>query len=130
MSTKLNENQLLAIPLVAQGVSGKEIAKTFKVTEETVSRWKQQPEFKAEVNHLLKECREDTQHRLRSIVNKSLEILIDELGNESSDMRVNLALKVLQNMKLSNYLYEDIGSSNPEIIKKKISDQEFAEKFI
>ena len=68
--------------------------------------------------------------RLRSIVNKSLEILIDEPGNESSDMRVNLALKVLQNMKLSNYLYEDIGSSNPEIIKKKISDQEFAEKFI
>ena len=55
MSTKLNENQLLAIPLVAQGVSGKDIAKTLKITEETVSRWKQQPEFKAEVNQLLKE---------------------------------------------------------------------------
>ena len=54
MSTKLNENQLLAIPLVAQGVSGKDIAKTLKITEETVSRWKQQPDFKAEVNQLLK----------------------------------------------------------------------------
>ena len=130
MSKNLKENQLFAIPLVAQGVSGKDIAKTLKITEETVSRWKQQPEFKAEVNQLLKECRDDTQHRLRSIVNKSLEILINELGNDNSDVRVNLALKVLQNMKLNNYLFEDIGSSNPEIVRKKISDQEFAEKFI
>ncbi len=130
MSKNLNENQLLAIPLVAQGVSGKDIAKTLKITEETVSRWKQQPEFKAEVNQLLKECRDDTQYRLRSIVNKSLEILMNELGNDTSDMRVNLALKVLQNMKLNNYLFEDIGSSNAEIVRKKISDQEFAEKFI
>ena len=103
MSTKLNENQLLAIPLVAQGVSGKDIAKTLKITEETVSRWKQQPDFKAEVNQLLKECRDDTQHRLRSIVNKSLEILIDELRNDSSDVRVNLALKVLQNLHSTSY---------------------------
>ena len=40
MSTKLNQNQLLAIPLVAQGVSGKNVAKKIQVTEETVSRWK------------------------------------------------------------------------------------------
>ena len=40
MSTKLKENQLLAIPLVAQGVSGKDIASRLKVAEETVSRWK------------------------------------------------------------------------------------------
>ena len=58
MSKNLNENQLFAIPLVAQGVSGKDIAKTLKITEETVSRWKQQPEFKAEVNQLLKQFTE------------------------------------------------------------------------
>ena len=68
MSTKLNQNQLLAIPLVAQGVSGKDIASRLKIAEETVSRWKKLPEFKAEVNQLLKECREETQHKLRSAV--------------------------------------------------------------
>ncbi|MDC0037953.1 helix-turn-helix domain-containing protein, partial [Alphaproteobacteria bacterium] len=82
MSNKLKENQLLAIPLVAQGVSGKDIASRLKVAEETVSRWKKLPEFKAEVNQLLKECREETQHKLRSIVHQSLEIIKSELEND------------------------------------------------
>ena len=55
MSTNLNENQLLAIPLVAQGVSGKDIANKLNVAKETISRWKKNPEFQAEVNKLLKE---------------------------------------------------------------------------
>ena len=83
MSTKLNENQLLAIPLVAQGVSGKNVAKKIQVTEETVSRWKKLPEFQAEVNALLKECRDETQHKLRSLVNTALEVIKDELLSNS-----------------------------------------------
>ena len=130
MSTKLNQNQLLAIPLVAQGVSGKDIASRLKIAEETVSRWKKLPEFKAEVNQLLKECREETQHKLRSIVHQSLEIIKSELENDTSTLRINLALKILQNMKLTNYLYEDIGSSNSEIVQNEIFNKEFAEKFI
>lgn len=130
MSNKLKENQLLAIPLVAQGVSGKDIAFRLKVAEETVSRWKKLPDFKAEVNQLLKECREETQHKLRSIVNQSLEIIKSELENDTSTLRINLALKILQNMKLTNYLYEDIGSSNSEIVQNEIFNKEFAEKFI
>ena len=130
MSTKLNQNQLLAIPLVAQGVSGKKISKTLKITEETVSRWKQQPEFKAEVNQILKECREETQHKLRSIVNTSLEIIKAELENDLSEQRVGIALKILQNMKLTNYLYEEIGSSKAENVKSKLWNEDFSEQFI
>ena len=55
MSTKLNENQLLAIPLVAQGVSGKDIANKLNVAKETISRWKKIPEFQAEVREIIKE---------------------------------------------------------------------------
>ncbi len=130
MSNKLKENQLLAIPLVAQGVSGKDIASRLKVAEETVSRWKKLPEFKAEVNQLLKECRDETQHKLRSIVNTSLEIIKSELENDLSEQRVAIALKILQNMKLTNYLYEEIGSSKPENVKSKMWNEDFAEKFI
>jgi len=130
MSTKLNQNQLLAIPLVAQGVSGKDIASKLKVTKETVSRWKKLPEFQAEVNILLKECRDETQHKLRSIVNASLEIIRAELENELSEQRVGIALKILQNMKLTNYLYEEIGSSKAENVKSKMWNEDFAEKFI
>jgi transposase len=129
MSTKLNQNQLLAIPLVAQGVSGKDIASRLKVAKETISRWKKLPEFEAEVNQLLKECREETQHKLRSIVHQSLEIIKSELENDTSTLRINLALKILQNIKLTNYLYEEIGSSKAETIKSKMWNENFAEKF-
>ena len=130
MSTKLNENQLLAIPLVAQGVSGKNVAKKIQVTEETVSRWKKLPEFQAEVNALLKECRDETQHKLRSLVNTALEVIKDELENTNSDQRITIALKILQNMKLNTYLHEEIGSSKAENVKSKIWNEDFAEKFI
>ena len=130
MSTKLNENQLLAIPLVAQGVSGKNVAKKIQVTEETVSRWKKLPEFQAEVNALLKECRDETQHKLRSLVNTALEVIKDELDDKNSDQRITIALKILQNMKLNTYLYEEIGSSKAENVKSKMWNEDFAEKFI
>ena len=130
MSTKLNQNQLLAIPLVAQGVSGKNVAKKIQVTEETVSRWKKLPEFQAEVNALLKECRDETQHKLRSLVNTALEVVKDELENKNSDQRITIALKILQNMKLNTYLYEEIGSSKAENVKSKMWNEDFAEKFI
>ena len=130
MSTKLNQNQLLAIPLVAQGVSGKNVAKKIQVTEETVSRWKKLPEFQAEVNALLKECRDETQHKLRSLVNIALEVIKDELENSNSDQRITIALKILQNMKLNTYLYEEIGSSKAENVKSKMWNEDFAEKFI
>ena len=130
MSTKLNQNQLLAIPLVAQGVSGKNVAKKIQVTEETVSRWKKLPEFQAEVNALLKECRDETQHKLRSLVNTALEVIKDELDDKNSDQRITIALKILQNMKLNTYLYEKIGSSKAENVKSKMWNEDFAEKFI
>ena len=130
MSTKLNENQLLAIPLVAQGVSGKNVAKKIQVTEETVSRWKKLPEFQAEVNALLKECRDETQHKLRSLVNTALEVIKDELENKNSEQRITIALKILQNMKLNTYLYEEIGSSKAESVKSKMWNEDVAEKFI
>ena len=103
MSTKLNENQLLAIPLVAQGVSGKDIANKLNIAKETISRWKKIPEFQAEVNALLKECRDETQHKLRSLVNTALEVVKEELENTNSDQRITIALKILQNMKLNTY---------------------------
>ena len=130
MSIKLNQNQLLAIPLVAQGVSGKNVAKKIQVTEETVSRWKKLPEFQAEVNALLKECREETQHKLRSLVNTALEVVKDELENKNSEQRITIALKILQNMNLNTYLYEEIGSSKAESVKSKMWNEDFAEKFI
>ena len=130
MSTKLNENQLLAIPLVAQGVSGKDIANKLNVAKETISRWKKIPEFQAEVNKLLKEYREETQHKLRSLINIALEVVREDLENTNSEQRLATALKIIQNMKLNTYLYEEIGPSKAENVKSKMWNDDFAEKFI
>ena len=79
MSKNLNENQLLAVQLVAQGRSGKEIAQELSVTEETISRWKKQPAFIALVNELLGQLRDTTQQKMRNLVLLALEILEKEL---------------------------------------------------
>ena len=76
MSKNLNENQLLAVQLVVQGRSGREIAKQLGVTEETVSRWKKQPVFIAMVNDLLGQLRDTTQQKMRNLVLLALEILV------------------------------------------------------
>ena len=130
MSNKLKENQLLAIPLVAQGVSGKEIAKQLSVTEETVSRWKQLPEFQAGVNSILMECREDTQQQLRHVISLSLSIIQKELQNTNSSTRVGLALKLVISMKLTGILHEEIGSNNAKIIEKRKEDKDFKDLFL
>ena len=64
MSTKLNENQLLAVQLVASGLSDKEIAKKLVIQPETLSRWKNEPEFMAGVNSIIVDTQEATQAKL------------------------------------------------------------------
>ena len=49
MSSKLKNNQLLAAELLASGMKAKEVALHVRVTEETISRWKQKSEF----NHII-----------------------------------------------------------------------------
>ena len=127
MSKNLNENQLLAVQLVAQGRSGKEIAKELSVAEETISRWKKQPAFIALVNDLLSQLRDTTQQKIRNLVLLSLEILEKELFNEYNKNRVNIALKVLNNYKFSTLIDQKIGSENADTIERWQFDKKFAE---
>ena len=79
MSIILNNNQRIAVQLVAQGKTGKFISEHLNVAEETISRWKKKPEFIASVNGILIELRDSTQQKLRNILFLSLEILEKEL---------------------------------------------------
>ena len=46
MSRKLNENQLIAIHLIASGVKASNVSKKLRIREETLSRWRQEDIFK------------------------------------------------------------------------------------
>jgi len=129
MSKNLNENQLLAVQLVAQGRSGREIAKQLSVTEETISRWKKQPIFIASVNEILGQLSEGIQQKMRNLVFQALEILETELSDKENKNKANIALKLLQNYKFVQLFDQKIGSDNPEIIKRNIFDKKFEELF-
>jgi len=129
MSKNLNENQILAVHLVVQGKSGKDIAKELSITEETVSRWKKQSAFIALVNELLGQLRDITQQKMRNLVLLALEILEKELFNEDNKNRVNIALKVLNNYKFSTLIDQKIGSENADTIERRQFDKKFADMF-
>ena len=130
MSTKLNENQLLATHLVAIGKSGKQIAGELSVAEETISRWKNLPEFQAEVNAILLECRDNTKQRLRNLLTNSLDLLEAEMNNPESKFKVNIALKILHLVRINELVHENIGPVNPDIVQKLKEDKDFKDIFL
>ena len=46
MSRKLNENQLIAVHLIASGFKASNVSKKLGIREETLSRWRQEDIFK------------------------------------------------------------------------------------
>ena len=125
----LNNNQLIAVQLVAQGKTGKFISQHLNVAQETISRWRKKPEFIASVNVVLNQLRDTTQQKMRNILFLSLEILEKELIKENSSISVNLAIKIIQNYKFSNLIDEKIGSENSKNVEKKIFEKQFDEMF-
>ena len=125
----LNNNQLIAVQLVAQGKTGKFISQHLNVAEETISRWRKKPEFIASVNVILNQIRDSTQQKMRNILFLSLEILEKELIKENSSVSINLALKIVQNYKISSLIDEKIGSENTKNIEEKLFEKQFDEIF-
>ena len=125
----LNNNQLIAVQLVAQGKTGKFISEHLNVAQETISRWRKKPEFIASVNVVLNQLRDTTQQKMRNILFLSLEILEKELIKENSSLKINLVLKIVQNCKVSSLINEKIGSENTKNIEERLIEKQFNEMF-
>ena len=130
MSNKLKENQIIATQKVAMGLTNRQIAKELNVTEETICRWKQTPEFQAEINAILLECRDNAKQRLRNLLTNSLDLLEAEMNNPESRHKVNIALKMLQLVRIHALVHEDIGPVNPNIVQKIKEDKDFKDLFL
>ena len=87
------------------------------------------PEFIASVNVILNQLRDTTQQKMRNILHLSLEVLEKELMKENSSVNINLALKIVQNYKISSLINEKIGSENTDNIEKKLFEKKFDEMF-
>ena len=112
MSTKLNENQLIAIHLIATGVKASVISKQLGIREETLSRWRQNDKFNEAVESATERILTEIVDTHKNLLITSQKIIADALNDEELDVfkKANLALRFLSLMK------------GKEDIEKKSSD--------
>ena len=101
MSTKLNENQLIAVHLIASGVKASVIASQLNIREETLSRWKQIDEFKEALEDATETVLRDIDETHKNLLISSQNVINEALNNEDLDLfkKANLALRYLNLLK-------------------------------
>ena len=97
MSTKLNENQLIAVHLIAYGVKASIVAKDLGIREETLSRWRQINEFKDALEGATEAVLREIDETHKNLLISSQNVITDALNNEELDLfkKANLALRFL-----------------------------------
>ena len=101
MSTKLNENQLIAIHLIASGVKASVIANHLKIREETLSRWRQMDEFKEAIEDAVEDILREIDETHKNLLISSQNVINEALNNKELDLfkKANLALRFLSLIK-------------------------------
>ena len=101
MSKKLNENQLIAIHLIASGVKASVIASQLNIREETLSRWRQIDEFNEALEDATETVLREIDETHKNLLISSQKAINEALENEELDLfkKANLALKYLSLIK-------------------------------
>ena len=101
MSTKLNENQLIAVHLIASGVKASVIANQLKIREETLSRWRQINEFNEALEDAIEVVLREIDETHKKLLIRSQSVINEALNNDDIDLfkKANLALRYLSLMK-------------------------------
>ena len=97
MSTKLNENQLIAIHLLASGVKASLISKQLAIREERLSRWRRDNKFIEVVNVATERVLTEIIDTHKNLLVTFQNIIADALNDEGLDLlkKCNLALRFL-----------------------------------
>lgn len=111
----MNEKQQQAILLLATGKTGTQVAEQLKVTPKTISTWRHNPEFQAELNKHLLDIKEAHSERLRSLCTTALQIIENSLNDENVPVKEKLtaSFKLLELGRVKPSL---IGSTDPMIL--------------
>jgi hypothetical protein len=123
MTKALTSKQLQALPLVAQGKYGKEVAETVGVSPQTVSGWKSNPNFQAALNEVKWGIVHSTMDKFRIAGDRAVEILL-EIANhsENEETRRKACMNILEYTGLKDsegaVLGMGIGYTNPADIEK------------
>ena len=118
---KLKERQSIAVDMLAGGSTGREVAIRLGVREETISRWRNNPVFIAALNQQLTEQRTATAQKLRRLAVRAmdnLEAFFDD-SDASIHLRMTIAVKVLQMLKVGEHAAADIGPVTQEEVENR-----------
>ena len=101
MSTKLNENQLIAIHLIASGVKASVISKQLGIREETLSRWRQNDTFREAVKNATERVLTEIVDTHKNLLMTSQNVIANALNDEGLDVfkKANVALRFLRLLK-------------------------------
>ena len=101
MSIKLNENQLIAVHLLATGVKASIIANQLGIREETLSRWRQIDVFKEALEDATEVVLREIDATHKNLLIRSQNVINEALENEELDLfkKANLALRYLSLIK-------------------------------
>ena len=123
MSTKLNENQLIAIHLIASGVKASLISKQLRIREETLSRWRQNDTFSEAVKNATEDVLTEVLETHKNLIIMSQNTIADALNDEKLDLfkKANLALRFLSLMKGK----DDIEKKSSDNLTQYIHSRDF-----
>ena len=97
----LNNNQLIAIHLIASGVKASIIANQLNIREETLSRWRQIAEFKEALNDATEVILREIDETHKNLLICSQNVIADAFNNEELDLfkKANLAIRYMSLIK-------------------------------
>ena len=123
MSIKLNENQLIAVHLIASGVKASNISKQIGIREETLSRWRQEDIFKEALEDTTEIILKEIVDTHKNILIKCQNVIVDTLNDKNLDMlkKANIALRYLSLIRGKG----DISQKSTETLKEHLDDKEF-----
>ena len=123
MSIKLNENQLIAIHLIATGLKASLISKQLGIREETLSRWRQNDIFREAVKNATERVLTEIVDTYKNLLITSQNIIADALNDEELDSfkKANLAIRFLSLMKGK----EDIEKKSSDNLIQYVHSRDF-----
>lgn len=129
MSTKLNNNQLLAAELLASGMKAKHVAQKLNIRCETLSRWKSKDEFVGAINKFNTRILEEIISEQIYLVKLSQTIIRNALENENLDeyKRANIGLGYIKSLNGMNTLHEKFKIKYETAIEDDGSGKQFVE---
>lgn len=120
---KLSPQHHQAIILLSEGLNNKEVADRLGVAHETISRWKADFNFQAELNTVLKanhEAQTEKLRRLSSVALDTIEQVMLDGGTPHRD-KLTAAFKVLEITKLRQ---SSLGSRNASTLEQQHKESE------